>query len=213
MKTDAEDADVEEGLLTILALAWLRDGSNDRLYPTSGAVGRFQIEWGPPGRLSESHFLRGETSHSLYASLGGQVVVASRVGLGLATPTGESVELLPNKKFYAGGMRSMRGFSRRKLGPLNKDGAPLGGEALIEVGTELRFPIVGRLKGAIFIDSGQVWRKREDARANQMEVAVGPSLMVQTPIGPVRADVGLRVTDREKTQPKQAFHVSIGHPF
>ena len=32
-------------------------------------------------------------------------------------------------------------------------------------------------------------------------------------VGPVRADWGYRLTRHERTQPRSAFHVSIGHPF
>ena len=110
-------------------------------------------------------------------------------------------------------MTSMRGFSRRKLGPLDEDEAPLGGEALMELGAEIRFPIFGRLKGAVFLDIGQVWEERNGVGTGDLEYASGPSVMIETPIGPLRGDLGIRLTDHEESQPMQALHVSIGHPF
>ena len=37
----------------------------------------------------------------------------------------------------------MRGFKRRQLGPLDDEGAPIGGEALVQSSAEFRFPLFG----------------------------------------------------------------------
>jgi outer membrane protein assembly complex protein YaeT len=214
VKTEDESIFEEEGgLLTVFSADWSRDASDDRLYPTRGTTSFASLEWSPPGHLSDSHFLRGEASTAVYVGIEGNTVIAARLSLGAAAPIGASVDLLPNKRFYAGGATSMRGFKRRKLGPLDQDEAALGGEAKLLSGLEIRFPIVWRIRGAAFLDAGQVWLEREQVRIDQLEVAAGPALMVQTPVGPVRADLGFRLTDREPSQPRQAFHIAIGHPF
>jgi outer membrane protein assembly factor BamA len=214
IKTEEEGVFIEEGgLLTILSADWSRDGSDNRLYPTRGTASFASMEWSPPGPFSDSHFLRGEASSALYVRIAGNTVIATRLNVGLAAPIGSSIDLLPNKRFYAGGATSMRGFKRRKLGPLDQEEAALGGEARLLSGVELRFPLVWRIRGAAFLDAGQVWLKRRQARLDQIELAAGPALMVQTPVGPVRADLGFRLTDLEPSQPKQAFHITIGHPF
>ena len=107
----------------------------------------------------------------------------------------------------------MRGFKRRKLGPLDIDGAPLGGEAKLEASAEFRFPIVWRLHGTAFVDVGQVWRTLRDATVDTIEVAVGPGLWLETLVGPLRVDLGYRLTDYEKSQPRWVFHFSIGPAF
>jgi len=203
----------EGGLLTVLSLGWNRDSSNDRVYPTRGAVTWIRAEWAPPGSVTESYFVLIESAAASYLRLVGETVLAGRLGGGAAWPTGESVDLLPNKRFYAGGATSMRGFGRRKLGPLDGSGAPLGGEAKVEASFELRFPILWRFKGALFVDSGQVWSKWDHMSIDDVEVAVGSGLMVLTPVGPVRADAGFRVTEVEPREPNWVLHVVIGHPY
>ena len=74
-------------------------------------------------------------------------------------------------------------------------------------------PLRGRVKGAVFVDAGQVWARRDEIDASELEAAVGPGLMVDTPIGPLRADVGFRLTDVVPGQPGQVVHVSVGNPF
>jgi outer membrane protein insertion porin family len=150
---------------------------------------------------------------STYKSLGGVLVAAARLRAGWAEPLGDSEDLLPNKRFFAGGATSMRGFKRHKLGPLDDEGAPLGGESKVEASLELRFPIFGRLGGAAFVDAGQVWTGGNTFAFDELEVAAGPGLVIRTPIGPIRGDVGFRLTDLDKTQPDQVYHLSIGHPF
>jgi outer membrane protein insertion porin family len=140
-------------------------------------------------------------------------VLAARLTGGVAEPRGSSASLLPSKRFYAGGASSMRGFQRRKLGPLDEDGAPLGGDAKVEGSVELRFPVYRRLRGAGFVDAGQVWATTEEVRTDNIEVALGTGLWLDTIIGPIRGDVAYRLTDYEKTQPRWAYHLSIGPAF
>lgn len=107
----------------------------------------------------------------------------------------------------------MRGFGRRKLGPLDSTGAPLGGEAMLEGSAELRFPLFWRFRGAGFVDSGQVWPTFDEITPDNIEVAVGSGLWLQTIIGPLRADLAYRLTTYEKSQPRWVFHFSIGPAF
>ncbi|MFH1279039.1 MAG: BamA/TamA family outer membrane protein [Candidatus Eisenbacteria bacterium] len=218
VNVDVKTEDVEafrekDALLTTLSLLGHRDSSDDRLFPSSGSVAWARAEWAPPGFLSESHFVLGEASGTVYLGLTERIVWAARWTGGAAKPTGGSVDLLPNKRFFAGGASSMRGFERRRLGPRDNEGAPLGGEAKIEAAAELRFPLVWRVRAAAFTDAGQVWSRAREIRPDQLEVAVGPSLMILTPVGAVRVDWGHRITDREKGEPSDVYHLSIGHPF
>lgn len=214
VKTAEAEAFLEKGgLLTYFSLGWHRDSSDDRLFPTRGKVTWLRAEWAPTGFLSETHYVSLEGSGSIYRSLGRGVVLAARLRAGAAEPLGESEDLLPNKRFFAGGATSMRGFKRRKLGPLDNEGSPLGGQSKIEASVELRLPIAGRVGAAIFADAGQVWAGGNAFALDELEAAAGPGLVIRTPIGPIRGDIGFRLTDLDDTQPAQVYHISIGHPF
>lgn len=203
----------EGGLLTIFSFRISRNSANDRVYPDGGTVVWLNAEMAPPGPLSGTHFYLLEASFTRYRGLAERIVLASRINVGVARPLGGSVDLLPDKRFYAGGSTSMRGFRRHKLGPLDSEGSALGGELKAVGGVELRFPLVWRFDAAAFLDVGQVWRRRSDVDAEDVEVAVGPGIMVRTPVGPIRADWGFRVTDEVPDQPGSAFHIAIGNPF
>ena len=107
----------------------------------------------------------------------------------------------------------MRGFSRRQLGPKKASNDPVGGEMKVEAGVELRVPLFWKLRGTLFVDTGQVWAKYDDVKLNEIEVAVGPGLWFQTPVGPLRLDYVRRLTDFYKTEPEYQWHFSIGPAF
>lgn len=211
VKTTLPDAFAETGgLLATVTTLFTRDGSDDRFHPTRGTVSQLRGEWGLPGALSHSHFLLGEATLVGYRQVLGSAVAAMRVSGGIGTPLGDSKDLLPNRRFYSGGANSMRGFKRRGLGPLDAAGAPVGGEVKLEASTEIRFPIVWRFRGALFVDTGQVWSRRDQVALDQMQVAVGPGIMIQTPVGPLRADLGFLLTGDDASP---VFHLLIGQPY
>ena len=70
---------------------------------------------------------------------------------------------------------------------------PLGGFTLWEAGLELRFPLSGALTGAVFSDASDVSARRLSFRFNRPHLSVGFGLRYDTPVGPVRLDIGYRV--------------------
>ncbi len=214
VRQDLQDVFVEErGLLTYFLLNWSLDSTDDRLKPTRGMAAWSKLEYAPAALLGNTHYWRLESSWAGYHGLGGGIVGVLHVQAGLAEPLGSSTALLPNRKFYAGGASSMRGFKRRRLGPLDADGVPLGGRVELLGNVELRMPLLGRLGGALFLDTGQVWSRRSQVDLGRLAVAVGPGLRVTTPVGPVRADLGYRLTSVEPSQPQMVLHLGIGNPF
>ena len=73
------------------------------------------------------------------------------------------------KKYYAGGANSMRGWRLRSLGPGSyKDSISLTaypnntGDIKLEANTEYRFNLVWKIEGALFMDAGNVWDTHKD---------------------------------------------------
>jgi outer membrane protein assembly factor BamA len=68
---------------------------------------------------------------------------------------------------------------------------PVGGAALIEGNVELRFPVWGEnLRGAAFVDAGEIWPDGSDLRAGAWAVTPGLGMRYFSPVGPIRIDVG-----------------------
>lgn len=75
---------------------------------------------------------------------------------------------------------------------------PLGGNQVVEVSAELRFPLWQQLTGAVFVDAGHVLQ-RTDRTLPRSKAAVTPGFGVryQSAIGPIRVDLGINPAQRE----------------
>jgi outer membrane protein insertion porin family len=204
-------AGAKDGWMTYLDGVWNWDTSNDRLFPRSGAVTWVNFEYSPPV-LSVNEYFRTEIGGSFYFPLFRKAVFATRGVVGQARPVGSSTEIIPGKRFYAGGVNTHRGFNRRRLGPKGTDAEPIGGRVMLLTMTEVRIPVVWMFWGAVFFDLGQVWRVADDVKLSQLEPAAGPALMVQSPVGPIRVDYGFRLNGGD-SEPASVFHFMIGNPF
>jgi outer membrane protein assembly factor BamA len=97
--------------------------------------------------------------------------IASRLIAGIGVAYGNSATMPYVKQFYAGGSNSVRAFVARGLGPGSykmpdsvaaQSFLDQAGDIKLEANTEYRFPIVSVLKGALFVDAGNIWLLRED---------------------------------------------------
>lgn len=140
----------------------------------------------------------------------GDVVLAFRGMVGGIT-SGDSSKFIPvEDRFYAGGSNSVRGWNRAQLGPKRESGTPLGGKSIIEANVEARYNLFWRLSVVGFVDAGNVWTSSFSYRFNELAYAVGTGVRIETPIGPVRFDVGFPVWN-EKKSPQ--FFLSVGQAF
>jgi outer membrane protein insertion porin family len=205
---------VEPGTERIASLmptvVWdLRD---DRFNPRRGSVHQASVELATTGLGGTVDFVKSELSTAWFFSWLPPTVLALSGRLGLAGPFGGTGSLPIQDRFFAGGGTSVRGFPENKLGPLDAAGDPVGGNALVVVSAEWRFPIWRWLGGAVFIDAGAVTPEVGDLELSAFKSGAGAGLRVTTPVGPIRLDVGYAlqpIPDESRTQ----VYVTVGFPF
>ncbi|MGK7310699.1 MAG: BamA/OMP85 family outer membrane protein [Candidatus Longimicrobiales bacterium M2_2A_002] len=237
--------------LAPVTLSLTVDRTNALFSPSEGYVLRMDLEHAAAFTGSEFSYSRILLESSQYVGEQEGLVLATRVrgGLGIPHETGLSAALglNPQKRFFAGGANSVRGYDQYRLGPtvlgvdavpylVNGDnpatdglGAnegvgctvvqvnsgtcdvnglpdqrfdvrPSGGEVLLEGNIELRFPLPvlgGSLRGAVFVDAGQVWRTREAVQLDEIAATPGLGLRYQSPIGPIRVDAAFNTQGPE----------------
>jgi outer membrane protein insertion porin family/translocation and assembly module TamA len=71
--------------------------------------------------------------------------------------------------------------------------SPTGGFTLWEASTEVRFKVTGPLSAATFCDASDVSPRTTDIRPTHLHLSCGAGARYETPIGPVRLDIGYRV--------------------
>ncbi|WP_394822019.1 autotransporter assembly complex family protein [Pendulispora albinea] len=79
----------------------------------------------------------------------------------------------------------------RKLG--NECGIAVGGFTLWETSVEARIPLSGPLSSAIFCDASDVSPQRVHFRFNRPHLSCGVGVRYDTPVGPIRLDLGYRI--------------------
>lgn len=70
---------------------------------------------------------------------------------------------------------------------------PIGGFTLWELSNELRFPVKGALSAAIFCDMSDVSPRQTNLRFDHLHLSCGGGARYDTPVGPIRLDIGYRV--------------------
>ena len=116
-------------------------------------------------------------------------------------------------RLYLGGANNMRGFDFREVGPVDVDENPIGGNSLAYVTLELTFPIISRVRGAVFTDAGFVNSDAYDFGTAGANVDVGIGLRLDLPIGPIRVDYGIPVVYDSWNGPPGKFNFNIGYQF
>lgn len=166
-----------------------------------------------------------------------------RVLAGAAHAYGNSSQVPYSEQFYIGGANSLRAFAVRSVGPGSyhpsnkvKNGYyDQTGTFKFEFNTELRFPIMGYLHGALFLDSGNVWLLKKDKLRpggalgegnffKELALGTGVGLRFDMEMLVIRGDLGIGIHapyDTGKTgyynmtsfKNSLAFHIAIGYPF
>jgi outer membrane protein assembly complex protein YaeT len=188
-----------EGVIQIarLASSFISDSRDDLLDPRRGvfSTSTFQIAsraWG-----SEVNFLSFFNQNNFHRP-SGRATLAFSERIGLKIPYGQTAELPITERYFAGGSTSLRGFGLDEAGP------PGGGQLLTIGNVEYRAPFANLalwdlgLGGAFFYDTGTVFERPSDFSLKDFTHSAGAGLRVQTPLGPVRFDVGVNLFPRTK---------------
>lgn len=129
--------------------------------------------------------------------------IASRAKTGLIIPFGDNPSAPFNKRFYLGGANTIRGWGSRRLAPRTQEcddsdsceSIPVGGYTMIQGNLELRFRAAKSLWLVAFGDMGDVQSDEVTFTADEWNYSAGPGVRVETPLGLVRIDLGIRIND------------------
>ena len=154
------------------------------------------------GEAYFAQFVKAAVDFRYYRKLKKEFTWANRFFVGGSYPYGNSPFLPFSRQFIIGGANSLRGFLPRHLGPgsaqateMQQSSFPqIGGDYKLELNTELRTSLGGRLKGAAFIDAGNIWMKDSIlySKAGQLTKDFYKQIAVDAGLG-IRMDVSILV--------------------
>ena len=190
-----------------------RDSADDLLNPTKG--GRLQVSATPyvDFLLPERQFLVLRGSNTFYAALDDERrYVFSARGI-VGSILGESRQEVPvDKRFFAGGGDTIRGYAFQAVGPLDSDDDPIGGRSLVAGSVEFRTRLFGNFGAVAFLDGGNVYRDIMPDLTEEFRFGTGLGFRYFTPVGPLRVDVAVPLNRRDSDDAFQ-FYISLGQAF
>lgn len=191
--------------------------------------------------LAFSQYTRIASDLRYYKSIR-STTLTSRISGGIGIPYGNANILPYVKQFYAGGPTSLRAWRIRSIGPGSYEDITQNifpdqtGDILLEGNIEYRVPITNVIKGAIFIDAGNVWTiKEDDSRPGSQfkadkflgQIAIGGGLGIRLDFSffLLRLDMGIPLKDPAKPEGERwnlsniniikdpIYNLAIGYPF
>jgi outer membrane protein assembly factor BamA len=225
-------------LVSQFGASWVRDTRDNPADASRGWLNSADFGVADTNIGSSASFLRFLYQNSSYHPVKRRFSFARSFRIGILSPYRDTISLtfppstqtppprlipLP-ERFFAGGGASLRGFALNQAGPRDAlTGFPVGGQALLVLNQEFRFPMhlpyVGtRLGGTIFYDGGNVFSKIDRVtlrwsspkpifdpanpkqclynctnELNYFSHTLGVGVRYATPVGPIRVDLGYQM--------------------
>lgn len=208
----AEEGDEHD--LFDITLGYAHDTRNRTVFATSGARNSLSLEATSPN--SDLTYVKLGYNFEYFYPLSDSLTLAfsTRVNYGEGE---EELGSLPFfRRFFAGGIQSVRGYSRNTLGP-QEEGDAIGGDFRTTGSFELIFPppfteASGATRLSLFADFGNVWRDISDFEADELRGSYGLSFVWLAPIGPLTFSYAQTFND-EPTDVIDNFQFTIGSLF
>lgn len=192
--------------------------------------------------IQYAQYAKADFDFSQTYNFGERHSLALHAGAGVAVPYGNSRVVPFEKRFYAGGANSVRGWSVRSLGPGSFDSRNSVsdfinqcGDIRLDLNAEYRTKLFWVLESALFIDAGNIWTIHNyenqpggmfhfDSFARQIAWSYGVGLRLDFSYFLLRLDLGVKAYNPATNQehwplihPRwgrdTAFHFSVGYPF
>jgi outer membrane protein assembly factor BamA len=206
-----------------LSTAFVREMRDDILDATRGSFTSHALSFSPAWLGSDDTYIKYFGQYFHYVPLQPErrrrfsneiirprFVFATGIRVGVSKGMGTFVPT--SERFYAGGSTTIRGFEQHALGPIGTTGKPVGGDALLVLNNEVRFPLVNIVDGVAFVDVGNVFQRTRDFSFTDLRKTAGAGVRLRTKWVLVRGDYGW-VLDRRDGERRGRFYFSIGQAF
>ena len=195
--------------------AWSRDTRDRTIFAERGSLNSVSLDVALPG--SDLEFYKLSHRFEGYLPIGKYLVGSASTHIGLGDGYGDTVELPFFRRYYAGGIRSVRGYQSASLGPKYPDGDSKGGDFLTTGSVELIFPPPfdvesGQTRLSLFYDFGNVYESVDSFEASEIRSSVGISYNWRSPIGPLSFSFAEPI-DPQPGDETESFQFTIGTLF
>ena len=191
-KTAADRQNENFGVTRSITLSRVFD-SRDNIYdPHEGKRNSYSVE--QSGLGGDFTFTKFAVDYRYYYRQHGENVIAMELGAGYANG-----DMPLSQRFSMGGADTLRGYKDDQF----------RGNSMLRGTVEYRIPIVKKVQGVLFVDSGYAWDKRYDEKnfdLGLIKVGYGIGMRISSPLGPIKLDYG-------RGSNGGRFHFSFGGQF
>jgi outer membrane protein insertion porin family len=195
--------------------ALIRNTIDNPLNPSDGSLQDISIELAGAG--GDQQYYLTEAVNQIYTPVAdtsfGRFTFSLRTRVGYGDTFDDDPFPL-FRRYFPGGINSVRGFRNRSLGPEDERGNLFGGSKQFVNNVELIFPLVNSagLNGVIFYDVGQAFDDDEGIRFSDLRRSPGFGFRWNSPMGPIRVEFGFPES-REEGEKGMQTQFSFGAPL
>lgn len=202
----------EDFLTLALSIGWTHDTLNRAVFPTRGGQQRLSALGTVPG--SDLEYYKVSYKHQHYFPMAKDLTFSLSAELAYGDGYGKTDSLPFFEHYFAGGVRSIRGFNDNTLGPRDSTGRPFGGSTKIAGSAELFFPVPflkdsKSMRLGAFFDAGTV---SDGFNANNMKYSAGISGEWLSPFGAIAVSVA-KPLNADSNDDERNFQFSFGSGF
>ncbi len=198
-----------------ISLGYTRDTRNRTVFATSGTRNSLSLEVTTPN--SDLSYAKLGYNFEYFRPITDRYTLSfsARINYGEGE---EGLETLPFfRRYFAGGIQSVRGYRRNSLGQLDSQGNARGGDFRTLGTLEVIFPppfveTAGATRLSLFTDFGNVFDDVSDFDADELRGSYGLSFVWLAPIGPLTFSVSETYND-EPGDSRQSPQFTIGSIF
>lgn len=196
----------------LFSVGWTHDTLNKAVFPTTGGQQRLFSLISFPG--SDLEYYKISYKQQQYFPITEELTIRLLGELAYGAGYGSTDELPFFEHFFAGGVRSIRGFDDNTIGPRDSTGRPFGGSSKVIAKAEMFFPVpfiddIKSVRLGVFFDSGAV---SDGLGIDGLRYSVGFSGEWLSPLGPLAVSFSLPFGADEADE-TQSFQFSFGAGF
>ncbi len=200
-----QGGEADEVWLFYPGIQWSRTRTRPQRFPLWGDRQQLSIEYSDTVWGSDATFARITGDTEWIRMVGNDNRFLARVSVG-AIETDDFAKIPPSLRFFAGGDRSVRGYSYESLSPRNDEGRLRGGQQMLTSTLEYQRRVTGDWWGATFVDNGDAF---DNWGPNDLKTGAGAGVRWVSPVGPIRFDIAHPFDHEDDWR----LHFSIGPEF
>lgn len=201
------------------SVSWTHDSRDNTLYPNKGVLQRLSAEVTLP--VLDLEYYKVEYKHTWYKDVTKSLTFMLNGEFGYADSYGSKPYPF-FKRFYMGGVNSVRGFDNGAIGPRDID--PISGQDFAVGGTkrvlgnaELFIPVPflrdsRQFRLSAFMDAGNVYEDKDRLTLSDLRYSTGVGVSWFSPFGPLKI-VYAKAMNAERNEQTQSVQFQLGTQF